>query len=111
VRENYSFAPAGLVPFPLSPGACAPGCILPLLRSLEPATLFHRVAQILVFTHTLQPHAFKAKSRAEFFSRLWSLRRGDRLYRSVETRHPKSLSANCIAVRAGSTRSTFSVCL
>jgi hypothetical protein len=32
VRENLSFAPLGLVCFPLFPTACAVGCILTPLR-------------------------------------------------------------------------------
>jgi hypothetical protein len=49
-----SFAPLGLVGWPLLPTAYAVGCTLSPLRGYKLAVVFHHVVEILVLTHTLK---------------------------------------------------------
>jgi hypothetical protein len=52
VRENRSFAPLGLIGFPLLPTADPVGCTLTPLRGYGLIVLFCGVVEILVLTHT-----------------------------------------------------------
>ncbi len=61
VRENSSFAPPGLVYFPLGPTACAVGFTLTPLRGWKTNGLLHRGVEFRVLTHTLKPGPFKAE--------------------------------------------------
>jgi putative addiction module component (TIGR02574 family) len=60
VHENSSSAPPGLHHLPLTPTACAVGCILSPLRGCKSRLAFHRESETPVLTHTLKPAFFKA---------------------------------------------------
>ena len=55
VRENSSFAPLGLVHFPLAPTAYARGLYSFAASWLETAAFFHPESAKLDLTHTLKP--------------------------------------------------------
>ena len=64
VRENCSFAPMGLVGFPLFPRLAPWAAFLRRFAAEKPRALFHRLEWILVLTHTLKPSTPSRQKRA-----------------------------------------------